>query len=381
MCVDAFANIEKFDPRETPDEIDCLEMSRHSDNLNYNSTSCFLNIDLVDEIHCQELKGRKKPRTRVRSPQKIRRNKKLTQTSQGVTNEEKRLSQSIKGKSLGKAKKGKQRNTRKRTNQIQQPRKTVAQTPSSAYRDPKLCLMPDTNPYSKKFLFNTRTRVRPSPVPASAKSLLELKTTNLAASLSEPYCSICQMLLEPEARLELAETEVGGEHKVPAQSAVWLPGLAHSTVSPLLVCTSCNLCVHQACYPTSSSSSLLSSSWECDGCQTRRRTGLESRCCLCQGTGGALAATTDLRLVHLTCALLLPEVGLGQPGGLEVREIPAKRSSVECLLCGSAGRPAVHCQASPGCSLAFHTDCALQEQVDIVLGQITCQYFSLLNVS
>ena len=71
MCVDAFANIEKLDPRETQDEIDCLEMSKHSDNLNSNfSSSSFLNIDLVDEIHCQELKGRKKPRMKAKSPQK-----------------------------------------------------------------------------------------------------------------------------------------------------------------------------------------------------------------------------------------------------------------------------------------------------------------------
>ena len=40
--------------------------------------------------------------------------KKLAQTSQGQTNEQKRLSKSIKGKGLGKAKKGKQKNSKTR---------------------------------------------------------------------------------------------------------------------------------------------------------------------------------------------------------------------------------------------------------------------------
>ena len=71
MCVDAFANIEKFEPRETHDEIDCLEMSKHCDNSNSNSSSShFLNIDLVDEIHCQELDGRKRPKIKAKSPLK-----------------------------------------------------------------------------------------------------------------------------------------------------------------------------------------------------------------------------------------------------------------------------------------------------------------------
>ena len=65
MCVDAFANVE---PRETQDEINCFEITKNSDNFYSNLYS--LNIDLVDEIHCQELDGRKKPRTKAKSPPK-----------------------------------------------------------------------------------------------------------------------------------------------------------------------------------------------------------------------------------------------------------------------------------------------------------------------
>ena len=66
MCVDAFANVE---PRETQDEINCFEITKNSDNFYSNLYS--LNIDLVDEIHCHELEGRKKPRTKAKtSPKK-----------------------------------------------------------------------------------------------------------------------------------------------------------------------------------------------------------------------------------------------------------------------------------------------------------------------
>ena len=68
MCVDAFANIETVEPRETKDEIDCLAMTKHSDIFYYNSSASCLNIDLVDEIHCQDLEGRKKPRMKAKSP-------------------------------------------------------------------------------------------------------------------------------------------------------------------------------------------------------------------------------------------------------------------------------------------------------------------------
>ena len=87
----------------------------------------------------------------------VQKQKQLATTSPGETNEEKRLSKSIKGKGLGKTKKGKQKNTRKKSNHIR-PRKPVALSPTSAYRDSKLSLIPDTNPYSKKFLFNAASQ-------------------------------------------------------------------------------------------------------------------------------------------------------------------------------------------------------------------------------
>ena len=70
MCVDAFATIEKLEPRETLDEIECLEITKQADNNFSSSCSSCLNIDLLDEIHCQELEGRKQPRMKGKSPVK-----------------------------------------------------------------------------------------------------------------------------------------------------------------------------------------------------------------------------------------------------------------------------------------------------------------------
>ena len=50
MCVDAFATIEKLEPKETQDEIECLEITKQSDNNFSSSCSSCLNIDLLDEI-------------------------------------------------------------------------------------------------------------------------------------------------------------------------------------------------------------------------------------------------------------------------------------------------------------------------------------------
>ena len=307
---------------------------------------------------------------------KVQKNKKFGQSSQEVNNKEKILLKSTSGgkghgnaktsnKATGKQSLNKKKITQTKTKRSAAKPEQVQTIANSVYWDSKLNLIPDENPYSRKFIFSTKGRGGPRPVPASNRSLEAQRGANLAASLSEPYCSLCQVLLEPEARLRLADTELTGEDiKVPAQSAVWLPG-SSNTVSRLLVCTKCALCVHEACWPSASSPGR---SWECDGCQARERTGQESLCCICGQPGGALAVTTDRRLAHLTCALLLPEAAV-RPDCVEVRGVPGKRSGVECLVCGERGRPAVHCQASQACTLAFHTDCAVKEPVDIVIGE------------
>ena len=301
---------------------------------------------------------------------KVQQNKR--QRSRKVDNEDKKLSKPTVGKRFGKGKTSKRlqgkpvkkkKINQTRTKRSGEHRERDPTTTNSVYSDPKLSLIPDENPYSRKFSFKTKTRGQPPPVPACSSSLQAVRLTNLASSLSEPYCSVCQVLLDPASREVVGEAELTGEETLPAQSMVWLPGWSER-VSPLLVCGSCKVCVHQACYL---SPSTPGDGWVCDGCQARERTGQESLCSICGKTGGALVRTEDGSLAHITCALLVPEVGV-RPG-VEVRRIPEKRRRVECLLCGETGRPAVHCQASSSCSLAFHTDCAVRQSVDIVIGE------------
>ena len=129
------------------------------------------------------------------------------------------------------------------------------------------------------------------------------------------------------------------------------------------MCRRCKLCVHTSCY---SPDTAPSTEWTCDAC---RQGSKHLTCTLCgQGGGGALRLTTDNTLAHIVCALLVPEVTLTPRGLVDITKVPSKRSSPECLLCGQRGRPVVHCQASPGCSLALHTGCAIRDNIDVVIG-------------
>ena len=59
MCVDAFENIDKTESNELQDEIECMEVTNFSEPHNDKS---LLNGDLVDEIHCQQVPGVRKPK-------------------------------------------------------------------------------------------------------------------------------------------------------------------------------------------------------------------------------------------------------------------------------------------------------------------------------
>ena len=98
---------------------------------------------------------------------------------------------------------------------------------TSFYKDSKLLLIRDENPYSKKFIFGNKTKnilkSEPSVDTSDKISLLETIATNVGSSLHEPYCSICQILLEPASRAKLSETQTRSLEKVPDQSSVWIP--------------------------------------------------------------------------------------------------------------------------------------------------------------
>ena len=231
---------------------------------------------------------------------------------------------------------------------------------SSFYKDLKLSLIPDENPYSKKFIFGGKARISTDIYPSTDRSsLLETIATNVASSLQEPYCSVCQLLLEPEARAKLGETATKSLEKVPAQSSVWIPTGAAGTslISPLLVCRRCKLCVHKHCYNDAIENP---DDWTCDGCSEKN---IDPNCAICLQPSGTLRLTTGNKLVHVTCAMLVPEVRFTGSRVVDVSGLPTKRSSVECLVCGETGRPIVHCQASRDCKVLKSQFCKCQKRI------------------
>ena len=113
---------------------------------------------------------------------------------------------------------------------------------TSFYKDSKLLLIPDENPYSKKFIFGSKKKSvslsSPNTDVSDKLSLLQTIATNVGSSLHEPYCSICQILLEPASRAKLGETQTRSQEKVPDQSSVWIPSVgAQSKVSIMPRCS------------------------------------------------------------------------------------------------------------------------------------------------
>ena len=239
----------------------------------------------------------------------------------------------------------------------------------SFYKDFKLSLIPDENPYSKKFLFGNKGRNETYEIPRENTSLTLLGTiaNNVASSLEEPYCSVCQILLEPEIRSKLGDTPTRCLEKVPDQSSVWLPQLDRSPgalISKLLVCRRCKVCVHKHCYNDNIDPGKCDD-WTCDKCQ---ETGASQHCVVCAGSEGALRKTTNGKLAHLVCARLVPEAVINPDYLIDISQVPRKRTVAECVICGESGAPVVHCHATRECQVKFHVGCALKDNVDIVIG-------------
>ena len=254
----------------------------------------------------------------------------------------------------------------KETNAIPKRRK------KNVYVDMKLARVPDLNPYAKKaqsFRKNRRSEVEE----AAEENLEEEIQVNVRRSVHEPYCNICEILLERTPSQNLA---MGHEAKInestvpiPQQSMVWIPRpestLEGTTdkpfpVSRLLVCSRCKVCVHEVCY-----GAVESENWMCDKCALPEKK--TATCYICKRTGGALKKTSGGEFFHFRCAVLIPE--LSRLSDIDLNLIPAKRWNLRCLICDRSGtEPAVHCMASRECQLSFHISCAETHAMDCVLG-------------
>ncbi|XP_072313805.1 protein Jade-1 [Eucyclogobius newberryi] len=122
----------------------------------------------------------------------------------------------------------------------------------------------------------------------------------------------------------------------------------------MVFCDKCNICVHQACYGIQK---VPTGSWLCRICAL----GILPKCQLCPKNGGAMKPTrSGTKWVHVSCALWIPEVSIGNPEKMEpitnVSHIPSNRWSLICCICKEKTGACIQCSAK-NCRSAFHVTC------------------------
>ncbi|XP_052009975.1 protein Jade-1-like [Xyrauchen texanus] len=124
----------------------------------------------------------------------------------------------------------------------------------------------------------------------------------------------------------------------------------------MVFCDKCNICVHQACYGILK---VPEGSWLCRTCAL----GIFPKCHLCPKKGGAMKPTrSGTKWVHVSCALWIPEVSIGNPEKMEpitnVSHIPSNRWALICCVCKEKTGACIQCSAK-SCRVAFHVTCGL----------------------
>ncbi|XP_053701887.1 protein Jade-1 isoform X1 [Synchiropus splendidus] len=130
----------------------------------------------------------------------------------------------------------------------------------------------------------------------------------------------------------------------------------------MVFCDKCNICVHQACYGIQK---VPKGSWLCRICAL----GIVPKCQLCPKKGGAMKPTrSGTKWVHVSCALWIPEVSIGNPEKMEpitnVSHIPSNRWALICCLCKEKTGACIQCSAK-NCRTAFHVTCGLHASLDM----------------
>ncbi|XP_028293342.1 protein Jade-1 [Gouania willdenowi] len=130
----------------------------------------------------------------------------------------------------------------------------------------------------------------------------------------------------------------------------------------MVFCDKCNICVHQACYGIQK---VPKGSWLCRICAL----GILPKCQLCPKKGGAMKPTrSGTKWVHVSCALWIPEVSIGNPEKMEpitnVSHIPTNRWALICCLCKEKTGACIQCSAK-NCRTAFHVTCGLHASLEM----------------
>uniref|UniRef100_A0A3P9NH71 Protein Jade-1 n=1 Tax=Poecilia reticulata TaxID=8081 RepID=A0A3P9NH71_POERE len=130
----------------------------------------------------------------------------------------------------------------------------------------------------------------------------------------------------------------------------------------MVFCDKCNICVHQACYGIQK---VPKGSWLCRICAL----GILPKCQVCPKKGGAMKPTrSGTKWVHVSCALWIPEVSIGNPEKMEpitnVSHIPSNRWALICCLCKEKTGACIQCSAK-NCRTAFHVTCGLHANLEM----------------
>ncbi|XP_070835756.1 protein Jade-1 [Chaetodon trifascialis] len=130
----------------------------------------------------------------------------------------------------------------------------------------------------------------------------------------------------------------------------------------MVFCDKCNICVHQACYGIQK---VPKGSWLCRICAL----GILPKCQLCPKKGGAMKPTrSGTKWVHVSCALWIPEVSIGNPEKMEpitnVSQIPSNRWALICCMCKEKTGACIQCSAK-NCRTAFHVTCGLHASLEM----------------
>ncbi|XP_028116167.1 uncharacterized protein LOC114313941 isoform X4 [Camellia sinensis] len=181
----------------------------------------------------------------------------------------------------------------------------------------------------------------------------------------------------PSKKRKLLGGDAGLEKLIVASPVDGLSSLCHycslgdtgNQLNRLIVCSSCNVSVHQRCYGVQDN---VADSWLCSWCNQRNALQSSDRSCLlCPKRGGALKPVSkkgvgsenggSMEFVHLFCCQWMPEVYIKDTRTMEpvmnIEGIKETRRKLVCFLCKVKCGACVRC-SNGTCRTSFHPICA-----------------------
>ncbi|XP_057490593.1 uncharacterized protein LOC130776403 isoform X2 [Actinidia eriantha] len=233
-------------------------------------------------------------------------------------------------------------------------------------------------------------------------------SSQVATEKGAQLCSGVQWLLgsrskihltseRPSKKRKLLGGDAGLEKLLVACPVDGLSSLCHycslgdlgDQLNQLIVCSSCNVAVHQRCYGVQDD---VASPWLCSWCKNGNAVQSSERpCLLCPRQGGALKPVSkrgvesengsSMEFAHLFCCQWMPEVYIQDTRTLEpianVEEITETRRKLICYICKVKYGACVRC-SNGTCRTSFHPICAREAKHRMeIWGKLGCDEVEL----